>query len=166
MSLSDALTDINRDFDRAELVEKALERLVEYLVNPSDEAKSVLFETAKKADDIEGGYWGSKTRLLPFLRKNLGKLLSKDETVWATLLLMAYGFPRFTRLKKISPIREKVMLVADYGYGFVNFIGEFEDAISDLISRHGYPTYQGKGYLILLPQAALKNANVVPFGKP
>lgn len=161
--MSDALTDMNRDFDRAGLVEKALEQLVEYLLNPSDEAKSALLEIAKKADGVEGGYWGSRTRLLPFLRKNLDKLLSKDETVWTTLLLMAYGFPQFTRLKKLSPIKEKVMLVADYGYGFVDFIGEFEDAISDLISRRGYPTYNGKGYLILLPKEALENASVAPF---
>lgn len=158
--MSDALTDIARDQERARAFEAFLEKLTEYLSSPTEAAREVVVKYAQYVDAIAGGYLSGKTNLASFVRNNLEGLVNQDRKAWARVLKMALDSTFYYQLKDMSPFRGKVMLIVDYGIGFVTFEGEIEDWAYRLLRREGYKTYEGDTYAVFVPEEALAECEV------
>ena len=159
--MSDALTDMNRDIERANLTEGFIEALAEYLSNPTDEGRQKVFACAEDVDNLRRGYWTSKTNLHSYIEKNLDNLIVGDKEAWMSLLFRFTGYRKYKKLKELSPFKDTILLIADYGYGFVTFEGEIESEIYTALRDRGYKAYHGEAYIIVLPNDVFRNANIV-----
>lgn len=159
--MSDALTDINRDIERANLTERFIEALAEYLSNPTDEGRQKVFACADDVDNLRRGYWTSKTNLHSYIEKNLDNLIVGDKEAWMLLLFRFMGYRKYKKLKELSPFKDNILLIADYGYGFVTFEGEIESEIYTALRDRGCKAYNGETYIIVLPDDVFRNANIV-----
>ena len=83
------------------------------------------------------------------VRALLKNLLARDENVWAAFLLDAkrYDGP-FGKLKKLSPFAGKLIILVDYGSGFVTLGGEIEQEIERAIVKRGLCAYDCDKYLV------------------
>jgi hypothetical protein len=158
--LSDALNDIEKDITRVKLMNKFLEKITQYLSSPTDNAKTEVLESAKEVDDVPYGYFGGGTEMASFVEKNIDRLKNKSPKAWGKLLRIAIGTQYYRQLKELSPFKGKIMLVVDYGCGFVNFGGEIENVISQLLTHKGYKTYDCDKYAVFVAEETFKNADV------
>lgn len=158
--MSDALNDIEKDITRVKLINKFLEKITQYLSCPTDNAKTEVLEFAKEVDDVPYGYFGGGTEIASFVEKNIDRLKNKNPKAWVKLLGIAISTQYYRQLKELSPFKDKIMLVVDYGCGFVNFEGEIENAISKILTLKGYKTYDCDKYAVFIPEEAFKNADV------
>lgn len=65
--MSDALTDINRDERKAEIVKRIRE-----LEKEPEKNKDEILKLAKECDDIPRGYWTGQTNVEKKVRENFG----------------------------------------------------------------------------------------------
>jgi hypothetical protein len=163
--MSDALTDIARDQERARAFNAFLEKLTEYLSKPTKAAQEVVLKYAQDTDAVTGGYWTGKTNLASFVQDNLEGLVQQDKKAWAKILKMVLDSPFYYQLKDMSPFRSKVMLIIDYGIGFVTFGGEIEDWAYRLLRQEGHKTYEGDTYAVFIPEEALAGCEIAHLNR-
>lgn len=159
--MSDALTDISRDIERIMLMEKAMEVLMEYLSNPTEHLKYKLLDLLKQVDSVEGGFWTVRNDFSTFIAENLTKLVKGDKDTWLTFLIRANGFKKYDKLKKLSPFKDKVVMLVDYGYSSVRFEGELTMKMEEILKKRGYSTYNGEKYVMILPEDAFDKAEII-----
>src|SRR3546814_6488384 len=86
-------------------------------------------------------------------------LAERDERAWVRLLLIAADFPDIAqRIRALSPFAGKVLMLADYGLGFVHFRGDFESAVAEKVLAAGGVPYAGEDYVIVLSKEAFAEA--------
>ncbi len=158
--MSDALSEIARDQDRENELQNFYLALTDYLENPSDGKLADVKKSAENTDSVGGGYLGGgRTNILKNLERKMGELSNGDKTAWAKLLIGAYArryegeFHEgeiYSRLKKLSPYADKILLHVDYGIGFSNIkrTMEFQEAVDDKIKSSGMKVLDADQYLL------------------
>jgi hypothetical protein len=157
--MSDALTDIARDNERAEKENVMLDSIIAYLENTAAKSnlKKVL-DAAESTDGVRGGYWGRGTNFRKNMEERLAGLVARDEESWAKFLApLLEDWIHFKKLKVLSPFADYMLALVDYGRGSVNTTVEGGGAISgDLVDRlvreKGWYTRDCDDYFIALPE--------------
>lgn len=161
--MSDALTDLARDERRLAARDSFEEGLITYLTEPNETNWSEVIDRAKWTDGIPGGYWNSQTRLSEGIEELLEKLSSADRTAWAQLLkgLMERRSTNYKRMKVLSPFKDQLLVIVDYGMGFVNLKGDLDSLFLRIIDGQNLRTYDCDTYLVALPQPEENEAEVI-----
>lgn len=163
--MSDALSDIARDGERARLYRSYLEALEEFLKDPTDKNKKAVLEIANETDSIRGGYWGGRSFLSNKIETIISKLQEGDKEYWAKFLFSLKNQRDFEIFKPLSPFAGKFLIAVNYGCGFVNFHGELESFINSIIRKSkGWETYDADDYLIALDELNTENAETFWVG--
>lgn len=149
--MSDALSDIAVDQTRSERFEKFLTQLIAHLSSPTNESREAVIVAAKAIDRVGRGYWGGPTNLVEGLDEQIRQLEQNNPVAWSEMLFLAQHSPQMRRLKAISPFKDRLLVFANYGEGFVTFSGELERTISDTITRFDMKTYDCDKYVVALP---------------
>jgi len=158
--MSDALTDIDRDERRSKLYNQYLESLRAYLLEPTEENMNKVIEKASDTDDVPRGYFGNRTSMTNNLRTKIELLGSGDKEAWAKFLFGLDGND-FRVFKLLSPFAKKLLIAVDYGIGFVNFHGDVESLINQIIRNgKGWKTYDTDNYLVAFDQPEIDDAEV------
>jgi hypothetical protein len=160
--MSDALTDIARDGQRARSFYSFLELLEDYLKaeNRTEDMLQKVIQAAQVTDAVRRGYFSGSTNISQDLAEKIKLLIAGDKHTWAWLLAMVDGTSR-DRLKELSPFKGMIVIHVDYGCGFVTFKGDFEPFIGNLIRQQkGWKTYDADDYLVVLPTPAIEGAEI------
>lgn len=165
--MSDGASEIARDQDRHSAYERYLAALADWYVLRTDESLVALRAAAEATDSIRGGYSTGSTKLAARLDRLLQSLAEGNLTAWGRLLLGAASYLEVSeRLRSLSPFGDRILVLADYGLGFVHLRGEIEAAVAAKIREAGGSPYAGEDYIIALPREALQGATVVPLQPP
>ena len=105
--MSDALTDINRDSQRVEVIGRIDIAKEDFLTSPSKEKAEALIELWKKYMGIKSGYWGSSNKSIAYEQIGLLKRYLKSGEI--------VGMKR-QRMKTDSGELDKVISI---GEGFI-----------------------------------------------
>lgn len=113
--MSDAQTDISRDFEREERIREFYHFLLDYLKKPTKQRYKAVRRVADQTDKIPQGYFGTSTRLAGGLDKYIELLKQNDKNQWVFLLQNArLDIDELEELKAISPFAGKILLSVDY----------------------------------------------------
>lgn len=159
--MSDALTDIARDQERGRLFDEYLESLRLYLIDPTQESKNKVLALASRTDSVSRGYFGGRTNLKEETEKRIDSLQQGNEEAWAKFLFSLEDRHVFQIFKALSPFANKLVIAVDYGCGFVNFHGDVESLIEDIVRKNkGWKTYDTDDYLVVLNKPNINKAEV------
>ncbi|MEK7646846.1 MAG: hypothetical protein AAB378_00540 [Patescibacteria group bacterium] len=161
--MSDAMTDMYRDAERDRHFDAYLKSVKEYLENPKTENLVKVLEAAENTDNVHGGYWGGTTNLRKYVEKLLAQLRANDKEAWTKFLsmLLANKHPIFQEFKAMSPFKDKLLILVDYGCGFVTMKSELQNMLDECISQgKNLKTYDADKYLVALPMPDLGKAEV------
>lgn len=97
-------------------------------------------------------------RWASLMEESLNRLIAQDREEWTRLLYEVVGDKglNFEAFKKASPFRDQMLVLVDYGHGFVSFGGELEKVISSLLKEKGHKSYGGQKYILVLPPIEAK----------
>jgi len=162
--MSDAITDIARDEQRARNFSEYLSALRTYLMDSNSSRKNFtkVIEAARSTDAIRRGYWGGQTSISENIEKKIKKLKKNDKTEWARLLAMTMtDWPEYYGgLKKLSPFKEKYLHLVDYGNGFMDVYAvpraPFKlgnGTINRIIASKNMKIYDADDYLIAISKS-------------
>lgn len=114
--MSDALTDIARDQRRSRGFAAFISSLLDFVKDPTENARVQAINLAKSCDDVPRGYWGGQTALANTAPELLGKLLTADKPAWGWLLLVSSqaDIQAYQQLKMLSPWPTKEMAHVSY----------------------------------------------------
>ncbi|MBI2635231.1 MAG: hypothetical protein HYW79_01665 [Parcubacteria group bacterium] len=160
--MSDALSDIARDEERSARFGFFLDKVIEYVKNPSQDTLKIAVGAVEAVDNVGRGYFGGPTNLGNNMENHLNGLVSEDKTIketeWAKLLALSIKSQQFQKLKALSPFADKLVVFVDYGMGFVYIMGLefFKDLIAKSIKSQGMKTYDCDDYLIIMPPIEIK----------
>lgn len=157
--MSDALTDISRDEQRARNFARFLVALQNWLCDSSKKDYKKVVEAAKSTDAVRRGYWGGETSISVNIEERLKKLKNGNKNEWAKVLswIINGHWREFHELKKFSPFNDKLLFMVDYGSGFMDVHAE-PDApfklsnwvINRIVASKNMKTYDCDDYLIAL----------------
>lgn len=128
--MSDALTDIARDQQRAEAHDVYLAALADWLEKPTRKRRAALLAAADDCDNVRRGYFSGPTQLGPTVETTADKLKAGDAVKWAALLrpLVKDGAHRYDktakRLLALSPFAGKTLITVFQGCGFADYGGD------------------------------------------
>lgn len=163
--MSDALTDISRDQERGRRYDTFLKALKAYLKEPTPDNRGEVVRLAQETDEVVGGYFGGRTRLAEDIEKKLDLLSGGDRAAWAKFLFSLHDTRDFKDLKKLSPFAGKLLVVADYGIGFVTFRGDVENFVDSIIQGDkGWRIYDADKYVVVMDQPDRSKAEVFWVG--
>lgn len=161
--MSDALTDISRDEQRAKNFSKYLSALKSYLTDSSRKNFTKVIEAAKSTDAVRSGYWGGQTSISVNIKERLKKLRNGNNTEWARTLswlmscLIKDDWRHFWELKKLSPFSDKLLFMVDYGRGFMDVHAEPNApfklsnwVVNWIIASKNMKIYDADDYLVAL----------------
>lgn len=155
------MTDIARDERRGRLFNDYLEALRTFLLDPNEENKAVVINSAANVDGVPRGFFGGRTSLARDVEDKIELLKNGDKQTWSKFLFSLKDGPEFKVFKAISPFAGKMIIAVDYGCGFVHCYGDVQGLIDSLIRRDkGWTTYDADDYLVVLDQPDLSNAEV------
>lgn len=159
--MTDALSAIDRDTDRAEETRLLLNKLADIVdARYNTEQRLALISDAKTIagvlDTIRGGFFGGPTRLQEKIPSIVADLLDGDRETWTRVSHESYE-----RLLVLSPFNGKVMIHADYGHGFVRLRGQVELVLAAVMRQRGEKPYAGKDAVFFVDQAPLVAAEVI-----
>ena len=114
--MSDALTDIARDQRRNRGFAAFISAILDFVKDPTEEARDTAMNLARSCDDVPRGYWGEKTNLTEQATKLLLDILSADKTAWGWLLLVSSEVDTlaYRHLRRLSPWPTKEMERVSY----------------------------------------------------
>jgi hypothetical protein len=163
--MSDALTDIARDGQRAAAYNSYLDALKAYLKDPSEELLKTVVSMAAKTDAVSGGFWGSSTELKKNLRARIKRLQSGDRDEWAKLLHeercgVTGVNDKFKELLALSPFAGSSLLCANYYYmrGTTGIGGDF---FVRLMGEVKPPEDHLEGIVIIIPDEVLEKCQFI-----
>ena len=144
--MSDALTDIARDQERASAYERYLGAICDWLQDPTDDKLALIVTHAEDCDSVRRGYWTGKTNLADRARESARRPKDGDIREWSRLLTpivaqSEHNYPGLERrLYKLSPFAGRRLVVVHQGYGFADYKGDIgrifkpimEKALDDL----------------------------------
>lgn len=157
--MSDALTDISRDGQRAGNFAYFLTALQNWLADSNKKNFKKVIEAAKKTDAVRRGYWDGQTSISVDIEERLKKLKNGDMAAWAKVLSWIINDNQgyFLELKKFSPFNDKLLFMVNYGHGFMDVHAEpgapfklSNWVINRIIASKNMKTYDADDYLIAL----------------
>lgn len=152
--MTDALSEIARDKQRAEYFEKFVRAALEYIQKPARRNLKASLKAAGETDSVVGGYWSkAATNLLEGLENRLRKLSKGDKEEWARFLWLVQDELNFKEIKALSPFKNQLTIFVDYGHGFVhNRVAGLQDALNRIIrEKYGWTIYDCDKYVVVLP---------------
>lgn len=158
--MSDAMTDISRDRQRYSTFVDLTENLAEYLKDPNETNFNSVIKTCKEMDEIPSGYFGGTTSYATYIEKQLTLLKDKDRQAWIQILHKTYNTPYHQRLKNLSPFKDQIMIIINYGRGFANIEGEIQSVFDKIIYDEKYKAYDCDKYAVFIPKNSFENAEV------
>lgn len=157
--MSDALTDISRDGQRAGNFARFLNALQNWLADSNKKNFKKVIEAAKSTDAVRRGYWGGQTSISVNIEERLKKLKNRNKAEWATVLswiIDGYWF-EFQELKKFSPFNNKLLHFVNYGRGFMDVHAEprapfklDNGTVNRIIASKNMKIYDADDYLVAL----------------
>ena len=163
--MSDALSDLARDEQRSRGFRSYLIALKAFLQTPTAKNKVQAVQMAEATDNVRGGFWGGRTSLAKTADEVISKLQAGDKETWAKFLFTIKDDSLFPEFKALSPFAGKMIIVADYGCGFVRFSGELESFVESLISDgKGWRTYDADKFIVVLDEPKRDDIDVVWAG--
>ena len=159
--MSDALSDIARDQRRGQRYMSYLDTIRVFLAKPTKKNRQAVSKVALNTDQVQRGYFSDRTSLAEQVDVLLSGLKSGDKRIWAKFLFSLRDNWEFQKFKKLSPFTGQLLISVDYGCGFVNFHGDLEHFIADIIAKgKGWKTYDADDYVVVLPMPNTKRAKV------
>jgi hypothetical protein len=154
--MSDALSDLARDQQRAEASREMWMAFGAFADAPSAERKQAALESAKNVDSISGGYWGGCTRHVLKTPGWLEGIEREDSGTWAILILQIAEFdPEYAeRLQEKSPLKGMLVGAAEVHGGEVRLEGPAAVALGQSILQQVGKAKQS--VIITLPKSASK----------
>lgn len=163
--MSDALTDISRDQQRASAYHRYLVAIIHWVESGHGaEQRTAVKEAAEATDLVRGGYWGGGTNISGRIEERLTALETGDPQQWGRLMMEAsdeWNPEVKSRLQAASPWKDGALVFADYGIGFVHYQGALDRLIMKAIEARGGTTFHGEKHLLILPADILDQAEVV-----
>lgn len=157
--MSGGLEDGMREYRRSEERYKFMQWLYENLVKKQDCGSQIPL-WGIPANESEFCWSGRGDK---FVSSAISKLIDGDLEEWSLLLTEVVKSTWLLQFKKISPFADRTIVLADYGHGFVNYYGEWDQFISSELRKKGLGAYNGQKHLILLPTKILRdNLEVYP----
>src|SRR4030042_4846610 len=156
--MADAMTAAARDDRIYRFYTAFIDLLIEFLKNPAEDTlqKAIKASRSVAADRISGAYWGNGSFLKSEVEveERLKKLVAGDEDAWlATLAMVAGEKMRLADLKALSPFKDFIFILVNYGDGFVALEGAIKSLVSSFIGEGmGWQTYRGVKYAVALPK--------------
>ena len=155
--MSDGISDIARDEKRGEYFSIYLDKLKEYLKHPSKKSRDSTIEAAKNTDSVARGYHGGKTNIQEGLEEKMDLLSKNDKREWSRLLYAISDQSQYKGFRDISPFKDCLAIEVDYGSGSMHIeVSGLKDAVSDLLHKKDYKTYDCDKYLITIPVGNLE----------
>lgn len=98
--------------------------------------------------------------------KLVNSLKLKEKKTWIKVLNDCKDLSKWELFKKFkehseNPLKGKVILDIDYGYGFMNMGGNIIEDIASLLGDNGMAVFDGDKYSILIDENILKNSEIV-----
>ena len=161
--MGDAFTDIAKEQRQADGVRGFLEVVADYIESPSKENFDRVAGYGYEAAGFIYGYNARKQLLVVDLKEVLDKLSHGDERQWGRILQLAEGSPHhYGRLKSISPYADKLLVVVDYGSGFVSLHGDIQAFFDGVIAEgKNWKTYDCDKYMVVLDKPDPDKTEVV-----
>lgn len=158
--MSDALTDLATDERRQRRHLSFLDALCVFLRDPTESNKDEAISKAQLTDQVPTGFFGGRTSLSSNISVTLDSLRDGDKQVWAKLLF-SLAEHSFQKMKVHSPFANQLLVVVDYGVGFVTLRGDVQAFLAKLIGTgKGWKTYDCDKYLVALPSPDPEKAEV------
>lgn len=110
--MSDALTDIARDQERALEFDRYIEAVLAFLQGQAD--TQAVIAAANRCDRVPNGYWGSQTTLADSVPNMLPNLITGEPKAWCSILHAVaddytYKTKVYRQLRALSPWPQKEM---------------------------------------------------------
>lgn len=151
--MSDGMTDVARDMRRGKALEGYFEAIAEYLKDQTETALQNVVAAAQDADAVPRGYFSGSTNVQAKLQERMQALVQGDASAWAKLLWQCYNsYPHYQNLKALSPYKDKLFVLVDYGMGFATLKGDVQGIFDTLIRKRGWKTYDCDTYAVMMPE--------------
>ena len=158
--MSDGITDCERDSERSHLYDEYLGKLLAYLKEPTDGNYRRLKNASEKVDGVPTGLMAGRTAAANSLEERVKKLREGDRQAWARLLVNVGCDEEF---RKISPFKNKMIVLVNYGCGFANadLLG-LEEIMDKKIEGKNYRICDCDKYAVAvaIPKKAFKKVEI------
>jgi len=150
--MSDALSDIAKDSERARLITEYFNTLVEFASGRAGEQE--VRDAASSASGGRHGYFSGPVDLESEIEEVIEGIKNRDKQIWAKVLWKAFGYYNYRSLAKLSPFRDEVIVRVDYGVGFASY-ESYPDSllpksiIDNAIKDKDWVTYDCDDYLVV-----------------
>ena len=160
--MGSGVSDLAGDQERGRKHHHFLKVLADYLESPEDNLLANLEKAAEDTDSVIRGLYSRPTSLVRGLQETVQELRAGDKRKWASLLTsIDQTTSAYEKLKRLSPFKDMILLVVDYGRGFVTMRSE---DVHRLIREGDYLTFDSDSYLVAFPRGIRDKIDVVWTG--
>jgi len=129
-----------------------LEAIREYLAAPDDRNRQAVVDAAEETDQVRGGYFSGGTMLSDKVDSLLEGLKNGDKSTWVRFLSSFREDEHdFAIMKNLSPFKGQMIIIVDYGCGFVKLQGDIHPFLDSLIEGKDMRIYDADKYFVTLP---------------
>lgn len=139
---------------------KFFDALLDYLKEPTEDKIPQLSRLLCQSEENQKAYWRGEGYLKDRIGAKLAALVNQDRDAWAKFLFgLGDDLPEF---KALSPFKDQMIILVDYGCGFVQFFGpDLTSLIDRIIESKNMLTYDADDYLVLLPEIKPEDCDVI-----